>query len=70
MSKNPTDRHVRVLGKILQGRLGGSVVEHLPSAQDMILEVSGSSPTLGFLLLPLPMSLPLSCVSLMDRLDR
>ena len=33
------------------GRLGGSVVEHLPLAQGVIL-VQGLSPTLSFLLEP------------------
>ena len=49
------------------GRLGGSVVEHLPLAQVVIL---GSSDRVcirlpaGSLLLPLPVSLPLSlCLS-------
>ena len=45
------------------GNLGGSVVEHLSSAQVMILGPGIEShiglPT-GSLLLPLPMSLPLS----------
>ena len=38
-----------------QGRPGGSVVENLPLAQGVILESH-----IGSLLLPLPMSLPLS----------
>ena len=55
-----------------EGRyLGGSVVEHLPSAQVMILGSGIKSfiglPT-GSLLPPLPMSLPLSLsVSLMNK---
>ena len=52
---------------LLTGCLGGSVVEHLPSAQDMILGLGIEShirlPTRS-LLLPLSMSLPLSfCLS-------
>ena len=50
-------------------RLGGSAVEHLPSAQGVILG-SGIKSHIGLpvrsLLLPLPMSLPLS-VSLMNK---
>ena len=53
----------------VQGHLGGSAVEHLPSAQGMILG-SGINSHVGFpvrsLLLPLPMSLPVS-VSLMNK---
>ena len=50
-----------------KGRLGGSVVERLPSAQDMIpgseIESYTEIPAWN-LLLPLPMSLPLSlCLS-------
>ena len=49
------------------GHLSGSVVEHLPLAQDMIqgpgIESLMGLPV-GSLLFPLPMSLPLSvCVS-------
>ena len=49
------------------GPLGGSVVEHLPSAQGMIPgswnRVPYWAPS-GSLLIPLPMSLPLSlCLS-------
>ena len=49
-----------------EGHLGGSAVEHLPSAQGVIpgarIESHIRLPT-GSLLLPLPMSLPLSvCV--------
>ena len=43
------------------GQLDGSVVEHLPLVQIMIL---GSGDQVASLLLPLPMSLPLSlCLS-------
>ena len=48
------------------GRLGGSVVEHLPSAQGVILESQDQVPTSGSprsLLLPLLMSLPLSLMN-------
>ena len=49
------------------GRLGGSAVEHLPSAQGVIPEFGIESHIrhlAGSLLLPLPVSLPLSlCVS-------
>ena len=50
-----------------EGHLGGSVVEHLPSAQVVILgswhQVLHLAPD-GSLLLPLPMSLPPSlCLS-------
>ena len=52
-----------------QGRLGGSAVERLPSAQGMIPE-SGIESHIGLLawslLLPLPVSLPLS-VPLMNK---
>ena len=51
------------------GHLGGSVVEHLPSAQGVIpgSEIESHIGLLaGSLLLPLPMSLPL-CVSLMNK---
>ena len=51
------------------GRLGGSAVECLPSAQDVILGPGIQSPTglpAGSLLLPLSVSLPL-CVSLMNK---
>ena len=52
------------------GHLGGSVVEHLPLAQDLIPEfwdqVPHWAPAWGLLLLPLPVSLPLS-VSLMNK---
>ena len=49
------------------GDLGGSAVEHLPSAQGVILE-SGIKSHIGLpawsLLFPLPVSLPLTlCVS-------
>ena len=51
------------------GHLGGSVVEHLPLAQVIILGPGIESlirlPA-GSLLLPLPMCLPL-CVSLMNK---
>ena len=51
------------------GHLGGSVVEHLPLAQGMILgswdQVPQRAPMRN-LVLPLPMSLPL-CVSLMNE---
>ena len=51
------------------GRLGGSMVECLPSAQGMIPgswgRVPHQAPT-GNLLFPLPISLPL-CVSIMDK---
>ena len=52
-----------------EGHLGGSVVEHLPLAQVMILESQDRVPyPAGSLLLLLPVSLPLSlslslCVS-------
>ena len=51
------------LEKIGQGRLGGSAVERLPLAQGMIL---GSWDRVPPLLLPLPVSLPLS-VSLTNK---
>ena len=51
------------LKSVLMGRLGSSVVEHLPSAQVVILGSGIEShiglPT-GSPLLPLPVSLPLS----------
>ena len=51
----------------VEGRLGGSAVEHLPSAEDMILEFWDGVPRHGAcVLLPLPMSLPPS-VSLMNK---
>ena len=47
-----------------QGHLGGSAVEHLPRAQGMIPDspdrVPCRAPPTGHLLLPLPVSLPLS----------
>ena len=51
-----------------QGHLGGSAVEHLPLTQSVILEsldqVPRWAPCGGTLLLPPPMSLPLSlCLS-------
>ena len=51
------------------GRLGGSVVERLPSAQGVTLESPDRVPhqaPAGSLLLPLPVFLPLS-VSLMNK---
>ena len=42
---------------MLEGHLGGSVIEHLPLAQVMIWGPGMES--VGSLLLPLPMSLPL-----------
>ena len=52
-----------VCKKTIWGRLGGSAVEHLPLAQSMILGL-GIKFHIGLpvrnLLLPLPMSLPLS----------
>ena len=51
-------RKVESKGKDKQGRLGGSVVERLPSAQGMILESQDRVPAWR-LLLSLPMSLPL-----------
>ena len=54
---------------LLLGRLSGSAVEHLPSAQDMILG-PGIKSCIGLpawsLLLPLRMSLPLS-LSLINK---
>ena len=44
----------------LLGRLCGSVVEHLPSAQGVIPESHIRLPTWSLLLLPLPLSLTLS----------
>ena len=56
---------------MIQGCLGGSAVEHLPSAQGMILGLGIESHIklpIGSLLLPLPVSLPLYlCVSLMNK---
>ena len=54
------------------GRLGGSVVDHLPLAQGMILgswdRVLHQAPQGGSLLLPLPVSLPLCvCVCLRNK---
>ena len=55
-----------------RGHLGGSVVEHLPSAEVMILGSWDRVPHLapaGSLLLPLPLSLPLSvCLSLINKI--
>ena len=52
------------LKKETEGHLGGSVIERLPSAQDVILEfrdqVPHWAPAWSLLLFPLPMSLPLS----------
>ena len=49
---------------LISGCLGGSVVKHLPSAQVMIPRSPGIKSHIGLpkgsLLLPLPMSLPLS----------
>ena len=57
-----------MLNKRYLGHLGGSVVEHLPLAQIVIpqswIEPRIKLPPAGSLLLPLPMSLPLSvCLS-------
>ena len=62
---------LRIKRQWLLGHLGGSVVELLPLAQVMIwgpgIEFHIQVP-IGNLLLPLPMSLPLSlCVSLMNK---
>ena len=55
------------LNNAAEGHLDGSVFEHLPFAQGVVL---GLSPTFGLplrnLLLPLPLSLPLS-MSLMNK---
>ena len=64
LSKKNINNYVRKLG-----HLGGSVVERLPSALGMILGswdrvLHQAPPHPGILLLPLPMSLPLSlCLS-------
>ena len=56
-----------VLKGDVQGRLGGSVVGRLPLAQGVVLETWDRLPhraPVGDLLLPLPVSLPLSvCLS-------
>ena len=59
-----------MLLKSLWGCLGGSAVERMPSAQDVIPEFPDRvlywAPLWSLLLLPLPMSLPFS-VSLMNK---
>ena len=58
------------LNALKLGHLGGSAVERVPSAQDVIPEfqdrVPHRAPAWSLLLLPLPMSLPLS-VSLTNK---
>ena len=58
---NPTNYHFKVL---LEGSLGGAEVWRLPLAQGAILEtrdrIPRRAPGAWSLLLPLPMSLPLS----------